>query len=117
MNLPENWTYKNIEEIAEVVTGSTPSKKHSEYYENEFPFYKPTDLNAGYYSKKSADGLSKLGLENARFIPEKSILVTSIGATMNILNLGIIKDLPFPFLFNFRTTSHCPRNRFPPVRL
>lgn len=80
--LPEGWVWTRVGEIGEVITGTTPSKSKKEYYDNSFPFFKPTDLNDGYYVRKSEDGLSKKGIEKARILPAKSILVTCIGATI-----------------------------------
>ncbi len=80
--LPKGWIWRRLGEIGEVVTGTTPSKSREEYYARDFPFYKPTDLNNGYYVRKSEDGLSKKGIEEARLLPVKSILVTCIGATI-----------------------------------
>ena len=80
--LPEGWMWTRVGEIGEAVTGTTPSKSRNEYYCRDFPFYKPTDLNDGYYVRKSEDGLSKKGIEKARLLPAKSILVTCIGATI-----------------------------------
>jgi len=80
--LPEGWVWERVANVGEVITGTTPSKSKSEYYGKNFPFYKPTDLNDGYYTRKSEDGLSKKGLEKARLLPAKSILVTCIGATI-----------------------------------
>ncbi len=78
-NLPEGWVWTNIVGIGEVVTGTTPSKSKREYYGKDFPFYKPTDLNDGYYVTKSQDNLSKKGIEKARLLPPNSVLVTCIG--------------------------------------
>ena len=69
--LPKGWVWVNLKQVGEIVTGTTPSKSRSEYYNGDFPFYKPTDLNAGYYTKQSADSLSKEGIQNARLLPEK----------------------------------------------
>ena len=80
--VPEGWAWARTKEIGEVVTGTTPSKKRPEYYGDDFPFYKPTDLNAGYYVRHSADNLSKKGLEKTRLLPQESTLVTCIGATI-----------------------------------
>jgi type I restriction enzyme S subunit len=80
--LPEEWVWTRVGEIGDVITGTTPSKSKKEYYDNSFPFFKPTDLNDGYYVRKSEDGLSKKGIEKARILPAKSILVTCIGATI-----------------------------------
>lgn len=81
-NLPELWESARVIEIGEVVTGSTPSKSRKEYYGCDFPLFKPTDLNQGYYVYKSIDGLSTKGIEQARLFPAKSILITCIGATI-----------------------------------
>ncbi len=81
--LPTGWVWTSIKEIGEVITGTTPSKSNAEYYGRDFPFFKPTDLNKGYYVREAEDGLSKEGIQKARLIPEKSILVTCIGATIS----------------------------------
>ena len=80
--LPKGWTTTTVAAIGKVVTGTTPSKACSEYYGDDYPFFKPTDLNYGYYVKASNDKLSKLGVEQARLLPEKTIMVTCIGATI-----------------------------------
>jgi len=80
--LPKGWMWVRVKDIGEVVTGTTPSKTKQEYYGKDYPFFKPTDLNAGYYVKKSEDSLSKKGISKARLLPSKSILVTCIGATI-----------------------------------
>ncbi len=90
-DLPESWMCLRLAEIGEIVTGTTPSKKKKEYYGNEFPFYKPSDLNNGYHVNKSDDGLSKEGIKKARLLPSKSILVTCIGATIGKVGL-IMKE-------------------------
>ena len=89
-NLPEGWVWKKVSDLGEVLTGTTPTKAKKEYYDSkDYPFFKPTDLNEGYYVKKSGDGLSKKGIEEARLLPSKSILVTCIGATIG--KTGLIR--------------------------
>lgn len=80
--LPESWTWTRIGQIGEVVTGRTPKKSNPDYYSNDYPFFKPADLNSGFYVKSSVDKLSKEGINHARLLPEKSVLVTCIGATI-----------------------------------
>jgi type I restriction enzyme S subunit len=87
--LPEGWKWKKISELGEIVTGTTPSKKNPEFYGEEYPFYKPTDLEAGENVIKSTDGLSNLGIKKSRYAPEFSTLVTCIGATIG--KTGFIK--------------------------
>lgn len=76
------WEETKVGDLGEIVTGTTPSKSKAEYYGNKYCFFKPTDLNAGYYVKRSHDMLSAKGVERARLLPERSILVTCIGATI-----------------------------------
>jgi type I restriction enzyme S subunit len=88
--LPEGWKIKTIRDIGEVETGTTPSKKNPHFYEpKDYPFYKPTDLDAGGNVQSSIDGLSELGIRKARFVPVNTILVTCIGATIG--KTGLIK--------------------------
>ena len=89
LELPEGWAWARVTSIGEVVTGTTPSKKRPEYYGNDYPFYKPTDLNCGYYVHKSADSLSVDGIKRARSLPANTILVTCIGATIG--KTGLIR--------------------------
>ena len=81
-NLPQGHILCPIDSIGNVITGTTPSKKKMVFYGGKIPFYKPGDLNNGYYVKDSREKLSRDGLAKARLIPEKSILITSIGATI-----------------------------------
>ncbi len=87
--LPAGWKWVKVAEIGKIETGSTPSKQDSNFYADEFPFYKPTDLEAGYNVRISRDNLSASGLKEARFLPIDSILVTCIGATIG--KTGIIR--------------------------
>lgn len=86
----EDWIEVELGDLGEIITGNTPSKANPIFYSNkDFPFYKPTDLNAGDNVCFSNDGLSEEGLKNSRIAPEGSILVTCIGATIG--KTGLIK--------------------------
>ena len=87
--LPKGWEMVKVSEIAKIETGTTPSKNNPDFYGNEFPFYKPTDLEAGNNVFKSKDGLTELGVKQARYVPEFSTLVTCIGAKIG--KTGFIK--------------------------
>lgn len=85
-----DWVEVELGQIGEVVTGGTPSKKESRFYNSkDYPFYKPTDLNNGISVFDSIDYLSKDGFAVSRVAPEDSILVTCIGATIG--KTGLIK--------------------------
>ncbi len=80
--LPDGWEWARVSDIGQIETGTTPTKSKPEYYGKEYTFYKPTDLNAGYFVRDSQDGLSLQGIKKARLLPPNSILVTCIGATI-----------------------------------
>ena len=78
--VPENWCWTTLSYVAVVVTGGTPSKKQPKYYGNAFPFFKPTDLNAGRYVFEATEYLSEEGKAVARLIPANSTAVCCIGS-------------------------------------
>ncbi len=78
----DKWEIVTINEVGEVITGGTPPKKEPKFYGGIFNFYKPGDLDVGYYTKDSTDKLSPLGYSKSRQAPAKSVLVTCIGATI-----------------------------------
>jgi type I restriction enzyme, S subunit len=87
--LPKNWKWVKLGEVGRIETGTTPSKGNSEYYGNEIPFFKPTDLRQGINTILASDNLSKLGFVKTRRLPKNSILVTCVGATIG--KTGLIK--------------------------
>lgn len=89
--LPKGWEWATICQIGKVVTGSTPSKSVAEYFGGIVPFFKPTDLNAGYNVRVSADTLSESGAMHARLFPSDTVLVTCIGATIG--KTGIAREV------------------------
>lgn len=80
--LPHGWTWAALDQLGEVVTGCTPPTVNQEFFGGQFPFVKPTDLNAGYYVAAAAETLSEAGSDRARRLPAKAVLVTCIGATI-----------------------------------
>ncbi|EPY3970317.1 restriction endonuclease subunit S [Campylobacter jejuni] len=79
-NLPQGWEVKKLGEIGEIVTGSTPSKSNLDFYGKDYPFFKPSDFEQGYFLENAGDNLSKLGFGKARQLPPKTILVVCIGS-------------------------------------
>ena len=78
------WEAKTVPlgQLGEVVTGNTPSKKTEANFGGDIPFFKPSDLDAGYEVHTASEYLSALGARQARLLPERSVLVTCIGATI-----------------------------------
>ena len=91
--VPEGWAWTRLGSLFSTITGSTPSTKDSSLYGDEYPFYKPTDLDAGFDVHFSEDTVSEKGYKSGRILPVYSVLVTCIGATIGktgyIRNSGI----------------------------
>jgi type I restriction enzyme S subunit len=80
--IPGEWECVQIINVANIVTGSTPSTNNSEYYGGEFPFVGPGDLDNGKYIVNAEKKLTKKGIDVCRKIPSGSILFTCIGSTI-----------------------------------
>lgn len=79
---PEHWSVASFKEVADVVTGTTPSTKHPEYYGDEIPFIGPSELGSSIPITSSTKWLSNEGGKEARLLPNESVLVCCIGATI-----------------------------------
>ena len=48
--VPEGWTWASVEQLGQTnTTGFTPPKGNADFFGGNIPFFKPTDLDAGYY--------------------------------------------------------------------
>lgn len=81
-HLPMEWEIMQIANIGDVITGSTPSTKNSEYYGGEYFFVSPADIGNKKYVENTERKLSKKGFNISRKIPKNSVLVTCIGSTI-----------------------------------
>jgi type I restriction enzyme, S subunit len=88
--IPETWAWARVENIGEAITGNTPSKKNAEFFGGSIAFFKPTDLDAGYYVEHYKDSLTATGVLHARVIPPMTVMVTCIGATIGKTGLARI---------------------------
>ena len=80
--VPAGWEWSRLGTAFLTITGSTPSTKDKSLYGNDFPFFKPTDLDAGFEVYSSENTVSEKGYSNGRSPSEQSVLVTCIGATI-----------------------------------
>ena len=78
--LPNSWCWATLGDVCELVTGSTPSKLHPEYYGGDFPFYKPSDLDAGRHVSIPSEFLTDAGKGVSRIIPVGATAICCIGS-------------------------------------
>ncbi len=87
----DTWELRELKNLGEIITGSTPSTQHLEYYSDEgIPWVTPTDIETNII-ENTARKLSKEGEKVARIVPPNTILVTciaSIGKNALLLTRG-----------------------------
>lgn len=89
MTVIASWQKKEVRQIGEVVTGTTPSTKKPEYYGDEYKLISPADLDNGKYVTTAHRMLSALGLEHCRVLLKDTVLVGCIG---NVGKIGMVAD-------------------------
>lgn len=81
MLVPEEWEVDEINNIFDIVSGSTPSTSVAEFWDGNINWITPYDLNkiAHFYISESSRKITELGLQNcsAKKIPANSIVMSS----------------------------------------
>ncbi len=76
----DDWEQRELKDIGDILTGSTPSTQHEEYYsQNGMLWVTPTDIDSNII-KNTAKKLSDEGVKVARIVPANTILVTCIAS-------------------------------------
>jgi type I restriction enzyme, S subunit len=85
--IPKEWEEKKIEEIGDIVTGSTPPTARTDYYGDEFLFVSPADIQDNFFIHETGKKLTQSGFDVTRKLPENSICVVCIGSTIGKMAL------------------------------
>ena len=81
--LPEGWNQRKLDDVAELIGGSTPSKAVSDYWDGEIPWATPSDITSlsasANYIYNTSSKITKLALEetSVRLLNPGSVLMTS----------------------------------------
>lgn len=78
----DEWQNKKLGEVAEIITGSTPSTSKLEYYGGNYLFVSPSDINNERWLKNTITKLSYEGYLKGRKVIKNSILFVCIGSTI-----------------------------------
>ena len=81
--IPEGWSASNICMISDILSGGTPSKASSQYWENgTIPFFGPTDYNGNIFQIETADHITQDGLTHctSSLFEEGVIIITARGS-------------------------------------
>ena len=84
--LPNGWSELTLGAISKFLSGGTPSKQNSEFWDGDLPWISGKDLKEHYLSS-SIDRLTDEGFKNANVAPKGSVLVLVRGMTL-------LKDFP-----------------------
>lgn len=79
--IPEGWKTGTVDDLGEVVTGKTPSKKKAENFGHDVPFIKTPDMHGNAIVVHTEESLSEKGAKTQanKTLPPRSILVSCIG--------------------------------------
>ena len=86
----KGWEVKKLGEVCETSSGGTPSKTHTEYYENgTIPWLRSGEVSQGYIYDAEIY-ISELGLNksSAKIFPKDTVLIAMYGATVG--EVGIL---------------------------
>lgn len=98
----KEWKITTIGSVFTTLTGTTPSKKNSNFYGSFIPFVKPPELGNSQINC-AKDNLSESGAKFGRTAPENSILVSCIGSCLGKVGLNTI-----PVTFNQQINAILP---------
>ena len=80
-NTINDWKETTLGEVAEILSGSTPSTKNSSYWDGSIPWITPKDLSSfdGVYISKGERNITEEGLKNssAQLLPKNTLLFSS----------------------------------------
>ena len=101
-HVPDGWRLARLGDLAEVVTGSTPSRSTTDYFGGSVPWVKPSDLSASRLVNSSEEYLSTVGASISRLVPSGSVLVSCIGT------IGEVAIAEVPLCFNQQVNALIP---------
>lgn len=107
---PRGWDTRALGDIAEVVTGNTPSRKVQEYYAHDIEWIKPGDLGNSVFPPSGAEEwLSEAARGVARVVPSGSVLVTCIaGSIGSVGNVSLLdREAAFNQQINALVAKEC----------
>ncbi|MCM8872149.1 MAG: restriction endonuclease subunit S [Paludibacteraceae bacterium] len=106
----EEWEEKPLGNVVKTTSGGTPSRKHSEYYENgTINWVKSKELNGSFISA-TEELITKeaVAKSSAKMLPEKSVLIAMYGATVG--EYGILSK---PMTCNQAVCALIPNENYP----
>lgn len=89
--IPEGWEVGNILKVSDLITGGTPSKSVSEYWEGgDIPFFGPTDCDGSMFQYKTEYSITEEGIKHsaAKLMKEGTVIITARGSIGKLVITG-----------------------------
>jgi len=113
---PMGWPRRPISYLATVTTGSTPSRRKTEYYDKYVEWVKSDNLNTpSHYITPAMEHLSEIGSKVGRTAPPGSTLVTCIAGSPGAIGNAALADREIAF--NQQINAATPRESVDPFFL
>ncbi len=106
----EDWEEKPLGDVVKTTSGGTPSRKHTEYYEDgTIEWVKSKELD-GTFISSTEEMITEEAVANssAKMLPEKSVLIAMYGATVG--EFGILSK---PMTCNQAVCALIPNKNYP----
>ena len=89
--IPENWVWCKLGDIAESTSGGTPDRSNPKYWNGSISWLKSGELTDGLMENESEEKITEEGFRNssAKLFPQGTLLIALYGATAG--KLGILK--------------------------
>jgi type I restriction enzyme S subunit len=89
--IPENWVWCRLGEIAESTSGGTPDRSNPNYWNGNISWLKSGELTDDFIENESEEKITEEGFKNssAKLFPGGTLLIALYGATAG--KLGILK--------------------------
>ncbi len=95
--IPENWVWCRLGEIAESTSGGTPDRSNPKYWKGDISWLKSGELTDGLIVNESEEKITEEGFKNSstKLFPKGTLLIALYGATAG--KLGVL---------NFESTTN-----------
>ena len=78
--IPVEWKTDKLKNLGEIITGGTPAIKEQRFWNGDFMFVTPSDIDVRRFIHSTTRHLSQEGLKVSRIIPKNAVMVTCIAS-------------------------------------
>jgi Restriction endonuclease S subunits len=74
--IPEGWEAKSFTKVIKLSGGGTPDTSNEEYWNGEYPFFTPADINGSYFCINTEKSVTQFGVDNSstKIYPANTVL-------------------------------------------